>query len=584
MKMRVGASYYPELQRSRAEWRRDLEAAREVGLSVLRCGEFAWDFLEPEDGKFRFEWVREFLDLSGELGFRVIWCTPSAAPPPRFFRRWPDLAAVNVQGETMPVGVRRNYTPGHPGYLDACAKMACELARALAGHPALAGWQIDNELSGDGFCCWGGPWTVAGFQGYLHRKFGTLEEFNTHIGGGVWSEIYHEWSEIPVPGPVSERSFPPELRLEFRRYRSEAWRQFYHVQYAALKANGAVQPVTTNFYNLTWDVPFDLHDWRAELDSVGLSHYLEEENATAFQFALMRNVAAGKPFWVLEQKAGQQSGQNLFPDALEERLTAHLRRCRAAGVEYAVYWHLRGHLHGCEMEHGSVLNHDGRIGRIGRAIQRAIVTVAAEGTGTGDCDGAIPVREDVGVVFDFQQQWAQLTRPCHIAWDYRTVVEREYFAAAREIFGEIALPGVEDLAARKWKFLLLPYFQLDRGVTELLLKQADAGATVVLTADYARLDEYNAIRPVPLLDALRPMLPVPDLELIQLADGAEFFSADGLRGRRIYALPFGRIGIESGTAPSFLEFRCGRGRVVVLLSSFDAVDLKKIFRELGGGV
>ncbi len=571
--MKVGASYYPELH-DKETWRRDLAAGREIGLTALRCGEFAWDFIEPRDGEFHFEWALEFLDLAAELGYDVIWCTPSATPPPRFFRQYENLGAVNLKGEAMPVGVRRNYTPEHPDYLQRCADMAEKLALNLAGHPAIVGWQIDNELAGDGFCSRGGYWTTAGFRNYLRQRFKTLDDLNAAVGGGVWGENYHDWDEIPVPGPViSVDSFPPGLKLEFQRYHSLAWQNFYHVQYIALKKGGVTRPITTNFYNFNWDVPFDLHQWKSELDCVSLGNYLEGKNESILQFAAMRSAADWKrPYWILEQKAGQQRGQNLYPDALLERLTEHLQLCRRCGVEYAIYWHLRQHTHGCEVEHGAVLNHDGRIGRVGLAIKQAIKDAGNT--------KMIPVRRDVGVVFDFQQHWAQRWRPGHLKWDYRTVIQEEYFPAMRKLYGEVALPGTDSIFTGEWQTLLVPHYQMDLGITGRLLELAQNGSTIILTSDYARLDKFNAARPVTLLEALTPALPIPELEMIQLDENSGYQAKDGTPANYFYAIPFGEIEIKSKTVPTHLEFNYGQGKIVILLGMFAAEDLSWILKGL----
>src|ERR1700761_4796114 len=151
--MKVGASYYPEVI-AETEWERDLETGRKVGLSVLRCGEFAWAALFSPEGKPAWDWAHRFLDLAHRHGYEVVWCTPSATPPPYLFDRWPDLRATSHEGQVMTPGIRRHYCPSHPGYLDLCAETASRLAKEFSGKPAIHGWQVDNELAGDGFTCW----------------------------------------------------------------------------------------------------------------------------------------------------------------------------------------------------------------------------------------------------------------------------------------------------------------------------------------------------------------------------------------------------------------------------------------------
>ncbi len=77
----VGTCYYPE-QWDEALWRSDLCRMREAGIRCIRIGEFAWSKVEPEEGKFTYDFFSRFLDLAEELGIKVIFGTPTATPPP----------------------------------------------------------------------------------------------------------------------------------------------------------------------------------------------------------------------------------------------------------------------------------------------------------------------------------------------------------------------------------------------------------------------------------------------------------------------------------------------------------------------
>lgn len=299
--MRVGASYYPELS-DRETWEKDLSVARGIGLSVLRCGEFSWSRLAPDSSRWETSWVEEFLSLAETLAFSVIWCTPSATPPPYLFDRWPDLTAVNEYNLPVPVGVRRNYCPSHEGYRDLCAETATRLAAEFGHHPAIAGWQVDNELAGDGFTCWC-PRCQREFQAWLQKRYETLDHLAAAWKTDVWAQRYSRWEQIPIPHRAFAGSHSPALKLAWRRFRSDNWLAFYRVQADALRTAGITQPITTNFYNLNWDVPFDRWTWRPHLDVTGISHYFEDEVASRFELALLRGLDH-KPLWVLEQKAG----------------------------------------------------------------------------------------------------------------------------------------------------------------------------------------------------------------------------------------------------------------------------------------
>ncbi len=49
-------------------WAADFDSMREIGLRIVRAGEFAWSRLEPEPGEYRFSWFEQILDLAESKG------------------------------------------------------------------------------------------------------------------------------------------------------------------------------------------------------------------------------------------------------------------------------------------------------------------------------------------------------------------------------------------------------------------------------------------------------------------------------------------------------------------------------------
>ena len=579
--MKVGASYYPELLDA-TEWERDLAAGREIGLSSLRCGEFAWSALSPKPGAWDVGWALRFLDVAARHGYEVIWCTPSATPPPYLFNRWPDLHAFNIDDRWVPLGVRRQYCPSHGAYIDICEQTAEHLAQDLGGHPALAGWQVDNEIAGDGFTCWC-PRCGVKFQQWLRERYVSLDHLNELWQTGVWSQVYTDWEQIPIPHRCWAHA--PAIKLDFRRFRSDNWLRFYRAQYRALRGGGA-RRVTTNFYNLTWDVPFDQWAWRQNLDAIGVSHYLEEEIASHFQLALLQGASPGeKPLWVLEQKAGQQAAQNLYPEDLF-RIENHLRICADHGAEYAIYWHLRQHSAGCEMEHGAVLRHDGKPGRIARAIQLAIAV-------TENLTPHVPAADSL-LVFSFQQHWANENRPQPGSrWSYREEIEQSWYGGARDALAGIRVGGLSDIG-QSHRLILAPFLQLDEPeMMDRIWNAFEAGATVVTTVDLARLDDQNNVRRIAPLGSLAPRIDAPALEVLHLKEGFKVHGQIGvhaIHGRHFWAIPdgpletgrMGWLGTEDCVGPAALRFKVGQGSLVVALSALDRAGVAALITEIRG--
>ena len=67
--MTVGVYYYPEAWPNE-QWPRDIANIKKFGFEFIHMGEFAWYFMEPEEGKYRFEWLeRAFAERSNFMAF-----------------------------------------------------------------------------------------------------------------------------------------------------------------------------------------------------------------------------------------------------------------------------------------------------------------------------------------------------------------------------------------------------------------------------------------------------------------------------------------------------------------------------------
>lgn len=82
--MKIGVYYYPEAW-SPDQWERDIANIKKLGMEFIHMGEFAWTFMEPEDGRFDFSWLDKAVALAVKNNLKVILCTPSAAPPSGLF-------------------------------------------------------------------------------------------------------------------------------------------------------------------------------------------------------------------------------------------------------------------------------------------------------------------------------------------------------------------------------------------------------------------------------------------------------------------------------------------------------------------
>ena len=159
---------------------------RELGFSVIRVAEFAWSIFEPDEGTFSFELFDRAIDLAHEYGLKVILGTPTATPPVWLTHKYPEVLNVTETGVQYQHGMRRHYNYNAPVYRERSARIVRQLAEHYGQHPAVIGWQIDNELNCEVDVFYSEADQVA-FREWLEDKYGTLDELNQ-----AWGTVFLE--------------------------------------------------------------------------------------------------------------------------------------------------------------------------------------------------------------------------------------------------------------------------------------------------------------------------------------------------------------------------------------------------------
>ncbi len=214
-----GCDYYPEqwkqwLEEGEARWRTDARLMAEAGFNVVRLAEFSWGLLEPEPDHFDFNWLDQAIDVLSSEGLKIVLCTPTPTPPPWLLADYPDITQVKADGRRLGPGTRREACANHPVYRERSRIVSQRLANYYADHPAVIGWQTDNEFGchDTGYCyC---PHCEQAFRVWLQQKYRSLETLNRAWGSAFWGEIYADWDYIPVPSlSAAERS--PSHQLDY---------------------------------------------------------------------------------------------------------------------------------------------------------------------------------------------------------------------------------------------------------------------------------------------------------------------------------------------------------------------------------
>lgn len=229
----LGTCYYPE-QWDHKLWQDDLRRMKENGIFTIRIAEFAWSKIEPTEGCFTFSFFDEFLDLAEAENIKVIFGTPTSTPPAWLTSKYPEVLNSRKDGVLFRHGMRRHVNYNSPKYLELSANIVEKVAEHYGKHPAIIGWQIDNEINCEIDEYYSESDTIA-FRSFLKEKYKTLKHLNDAWGTVFWNQTYTDWNEIYVPRTTINDFVNPHQMLDFYRFISRTVRLYFKLQSEIIK-------------------------------------------------------------------------------------------------------------------------------------------------------------------------------------------------------------------------------------------------------------------------------------------------------------------------------------------------------------
>ena len=271
-RIRVGAAYYAEYQPyDRLD--ADLDLMVDGGFSVIRVGESVWSTWEPRDGEFELDWLRPVLDGASSRGIAVIVGTPTYAVPPWLRAAYPETTAHLRTGVPMPYGARQDVDYAHPTFRRLAERVVRAVVGRYADHPAVIGWQVDNEPGNKIFF---NPDVFASFVATLREQYGTVDELNRRWGLAYWSHRIAEWDELWTP----DLNTTPAYDLAWRRHQARLADEL-----VAWQAGVVREYARTDQFVMTCLAPHhraqDLSTIGASLDLTGANVYYATQESLA---------------------------------------------------------------------------------------------------------------------------------------------------------------------------------------------------------------------------------------------------------------------------------------------------------------
>ena len=423
--MKFGVCYYPEHWPAE-RWALDAKLMRKAGLTYIRIAEFAWQLMEPTEGDFSWDWLDTAIETLAAEGLRVILSTPTATPPAWMVQAYPEILPVDAEGRRRNFGSRRHYCPTSKTYREHTRRIVEALALRYRQHPAVAGWQIDNELGcHDTTRCYCDE-CAAAFRRWLRERYGSLEALNASWGTVFWSQTYTAWKEISPPLLTVTEPNPSHV-LDYYRFSSDMTVAYQQLQVELLRQQiDPEQFVTTNFMGPFPDL--DYHKLARPLDFVTLDTYptgfaetaelyqpdeerpqfaydVGDPNITGFGHTLTYGLKQ-QPYWMMEQQAGYINWASYNTGVRSGTPRLWTWHTVASGADAVVYFRWRACRFAQEQHHSGLLRHDGSLD-VG---YQDLLTLQEELPQLAELTAA-PVEAEVALLLNYQDLWALQLQP-----------------------------------------------------------------------------------------------------------------------------------------------------------------------------
>ena len=486
-----GGDYNPDQWREYPDiLKEDIRLMQLSKCDLFSVGIFAWSALEPREGEFNFGWLDKVLDDLNAAGRKVLLATPSGARPAWMSKKYPEVLRTNVDDSKNHHGGRHNHCMTSPIYREKVRIINTELAKRYGDHPAVVGWHISNEYSGECFC----PLCVDEFRKYLKKKYGNIEELNRAYWSDFWSHRYNDFDEIEPPFTRGEGSIDG-LRLDWKRYCTLQTVDFMKEECAPLKEFAPEKPITANFMEIFGGLDYwrftdviDVASWDSYPKFRGDDSDYEMMLNTCFMHDLSRSFLK-KPFLLMESTPSlvNWSDVNRMKRPGVHKLSSIT--AVAHGSDSVQYFQWRQSRGSFEKHHGAVVNHEGtennrvfsEVAELGDILEK-LKNVA------GSMNKA-----EAAIIYDWDNRWALNFAQSYHKGDkqYVEVCVENYRALKRHGINVDIVESDSDLSA--YKLVIAPMMYLMKPDTDKRIREFVQNGGIFVTTYASCITDENSL-------------------------------------------------------------------------------------------
>lgn len=439
--MKLGCCYYPE-HWPESDWDNNAARMREMGLELVRIGEFAWSRMEPKQGQYDWDWLDRAIESLAKAGLKIILGTPTATPPKWLVDTMPDMIAIDRNGNPRKFGSRRHYCFSHLPYRKECARITQAMAERYGQHDAIMGWQTDNEYGCHDTALSYSVAAVSRFREWLSNKYDNIDTLNTAWGNVFWSMEYQCFDSIDLPDLTVTEANPAHV-LDYRRFASDEVVSFNKVQTEIIKKHSPARNIIHNFMGFYTD--FDHHKVGDDLDIATWDSYplgflemfpFSEEDKDKFARQGHPDIAAfhhdlyrgcSDKWGVMEQQPGPVNWAHHNPAPLDGMVRLWTIEAMAHDANFCSYFRWRQAPFAQEQMHAGLLRADGEEAQGAIEARQA----ADEITILNNASNAAQKSQTIALHFSYEAQWLFETQPQGQSFQYLWLVFEHYTALRR---------------------------------------------------------------------------------------------------------------------------------------------------------
>ncbi|GKQ38769.1 beta-galactosidase [Streptomyces sp. A012304] len=422
-----GAAYYHEYTpaydpdlRSDERLKTDLDLMAEANFTVIRVGESVWSTWEPQNGTFDLDWLQPVLDGAHERGIAVILGTPTYAVPPWLARQYPEITGERRTGERIGWGARQEVDFTHPAFRFHAERVIRRIAERYADHPAVVGWQVDNE---PGLHLFHNHGVFQRFVDHLREKYVDVETLNEEWGLVYWSHRLSTWADLWTPDgneqpqyDVAWREFQAHQVTEFIGWQADIIREYaspeqFVTTCISYTRQGVEDDEMTDRLDIASGNPYyDMQDGLLLPDPTPEEHEQVWKTTgvwSMYQTADWMFSSRQAPFLVTETNANSigfaWDNRPGYDGQWRQAAWAHVAR----GARMIEYWQWQTLRFGAETYWGGVLPHSGQPGRTYAELAR----LGAEFGKAGPLVAGLEPDADITLVHSTPSKWLMQKYP-----------------------------------------------------------------------------------------------------------------------------------------------------------------------------